>query len=120
MGGVVRNRREVAVQPFRHERDSPRLSTCDPRYVADVPRPEFGSPPPGKNGGPTRPFPRIAYVYGWLVVALVLAEGINSFTSGRIATGVILVGLIPLMVWLMHTRRHRTRGSGAKTRYGPD
>jgi hypothetical protein len=51
------------------------------------------------------PFPRSRYVYGWLVIGLVAAEGINSLVSGRVGTGIILILLLPFMAWLMHTRR---------------
>ena len=51
-----------------------------------------------------RPFPREAYVFGWLVIVVVAAEGINSLISGVLGTGIILICLIPVMVWLMHGR----------------
>ena len=46
---------------------------------------------------------------GWLVVALVLVMGIKSLVDGVYGTGIIFVCLVPLMVWLMYTRRHRGR-----------
>ena len=53
---------------------------------------------------PDRPFPREAYVFGWLVILVVAAEGIRSLVTGVIGTGIILICLIPVMVWLMHFR----------------
>ena len=61
------------------------------------------------------PFPRGAYVFGWLVICLVAAEGINSIISGVLGTGIILVCLVPVMIWLMHIRPHRQAG---RTRRG--
>jgi hypothetical protein len=41
------------------------------------------------------------------VICIVLAEGIHSLVSGKYGTGIILIGLVPLMAWLMHTRRQQ-------------
>jgi hypothetical protein len=75
--------------------------------VPDDPRQEFPSPARGKNELPNRPFPRSTYIYGWLVICIVVAEGIHSLVSGKFGTGIILICLVPLMAWLMHTRRQR-------------
>ena len=49
-------------------------------------------------------------MFGWLVICLVAAEGINSLISGVLGTGIILIGVVPVMVWLMHIRpRHQRR-----------
>jgi len=78
--------------------------------VPDDPRPNFSSPPAGENDAPARPFPREAYVFGWLVICVVAAEGINSLLSGVLGTGIIMICLVPVMVWVMHIRpRHATR-----------
>ena len=65
----------------------------------------------GEEDVPARPFPREAYVFGWLVIGVVAAEGINSLVSGVLGTGIILICLVPVMVWLMHIRprRHAAR-----------
>jgi hypothetical protein len=80
---------------------------CDSGLVPDDPRKEFAAPQAGKRDVPTMPFPRMAYVFGWLAICLVTAEGINSFMSGLLGTGIILLCLIPVMVWFMHVRPHR-------------
>lgn len=56
---------------------------------------------------PARPFPRAAYVFGWLAICLVAAEGINSVVSGLLGTGIILICLVPVMIWLMLIRPRR-------------
>ena len=78
--------------------------------MADDSRQNSSSPPAGEKNVPARPFPREAYVFGWLVICLVAAEGINSLISGVLGTGIILIGVVPVMVWLMHIRpRHQRR-----------
>ena len=59
------------------------------------------------NDGRQRPFPREAYVFGWLVICVVAAEGIHSLLTGVLGTGIILICLIPLMIWLMYIRPRR-------------
>jgi hypothetical protein len=54
-------------------------------------------------------------VLGWLAICLVAAEGINSFLSGVFGTGIILICLVPVMIWLMLIRPHR---HGARKRRG--
>jgi hypothetical protein len=78
--------------------------------VPEDPRQDFSSPA-GEKDVAARPFPREAYVFGWLVICVVAAEGINSLVSGVLGTGIILICLVPVMVWLMHIRprRHPTR-----------
>jgi hypothetical protein len=66
---------------------------------------QFPSP---KSREPS-PFPREAYVFGWLVICVVAAEGINSLVSGVLGTGIILLCLVPVMVWVMHVRPRRHR-----------
>ena len=83
---------------------SPQSDVCDPGRVAEDPRREFAA---RDQPGATRPFPRSAYVFGWLAICLVAAEGVRSLVSGLYGTGVILVALVPAMVWLMHVRPHR-------------
>jgi hypothetical protein len=80
---------------------------CDPGGVPDDPQQELPSPATRKDHPHGRPFPRSTYVYGWLVICIVLAEGIHSLVSGKYGTGIILIGLVPLMAWLMHTRRQQ-------------
>ena len=70
--------------------------------MPDEPR-EFAPPPRRAD----RPFPLIAYVLGWLAICLVAAEGIHSFVDGLLGTGVILVALVPVMIWMMHFRPRR-------------
>lgn len=83
---------------------------CDPGWVANDPGRKFSSPRAGENGVPARPFPREAYVFGWLVICVVTAEGIHSLLSGVLGTGIILICLVPVMIWLMHIRpRSRQR-----------
>jgi|tagenome__1003787_1003787.scaffolds.fasta_scaffold20656042_2 hypothetical protein len=79
--------------------------------MPDDPRQNFSSPPAGEKDVRAKPFPREAYVFGWLVICLVAAVGINSLLSGVLGTGIILVCLVPVMVWLMHIRprHHATR-----------
>jgi Flp pilus assembly protein TadB len=81
--------------------------------VTDDPRQNFSSPPAGEKAVPARPFPREAYVFGWLVICIVAAEAIHSLISGVLGTGIILICLVPVMVWLMHIRprHHATRKS---------
>jgi hypothetical protein len=74
--------------------------------VPDDPRREFPSPA-RENDVPAGPFPREAYVFGWLVICVVAAEGIYSLVTGVLGTGIILICLIPVMVWLMHIRPRR-------------
>jgi hypothetical protein len=59
---------------------------------------------PREKHAPARPFPREAYVFGWLVICVVAAEGLYSLISGVLGTGIILICLVPVMVWLMHIR----------------
>jgi len=54
-----------------------------------------------------RPFPREAYVFGWLVVCVVAAEGIHDLVTGVYGSGILFVGLVPFMVWVMHIRPRR-------------
>ena len=70
---------------------------CDPGRVPDNRERDI----------PARPFPREAYVFGWLVICVVAAEGIYSLLTGVLGTGIILIGLIPFMVWLMYFRPRR-------------
>jgi hypothetical protein len=78
--------------------------------VPDDPPQNVSSSPAGENDAPAPPFPREAYVFGWLVICLVVGVGINSLLSGVLGTGIILICLVPVMVWLMHVRpRHATR-----------
>ncbi|HET6908199.1 MAG TPA: hypothetical protein VFH54_02585 [Mycobacteriales bacterium] len=72
--------------------------------MPDDPRPEFASPAARNQ---SRPFPRQAYVLGWLAICLVTAEGVNSLVSGVFGTGIILICLVPFMIWLMHIRPRR-------------
>jgi hypothetical protein len=57
-----------------------------------------------------RPFPREAYIFGWLVICVVLAEGIHSLVAGVYGSGILLVGLVPFMIWVMHIRSRRRGG----------
>ena len=59
---------------------------------------------------PPRPFPREAYVFGWLAICVVFAVGLRDLVSGVLGTGIILICLIPAMVWLMHIRPKRRPG----------
>ena len=43
-------------------------------------------------------------MFGWLVICVVAAEGLYSLISGVLGTGIILICLVPVMVWLMHIR----------------
>lgn len=72
-----------------------------------MPEDPYATPSARKKDVSDRPFPVATYVLGWLAICLVVAEGVNSFVSGRIATGVILICLVPAMIWIMHTRRQR-------------
>src|SRR5207245_9949759 len=82
---------------------------CDPGCVPDDSQRNIPSPPAGEKDARARPFPREAYVFGWLVICVVSAEGISSLLSGVLGTGIILICLVPVMVWLMHVRpRHET------------
>ena len=89
----------------------PRL--CDAGWVPDNARQE-PSPPP--RGVPSRPFPREAYVFGWLAIGVVLAEGIYDLVSGVLGTGILLICLVPVMVWLMHIRPRSHRDRDARGR----
>ena len=42
-----------------------------------------------------------------LVICLVAAMGVNSLISGVLGTGIILICLVPVMVWVMHIRPRR-------------
>ena len=59
--------------------------------------------PPTRDEQP-RPFPREAYVFGWLTICVVAVVGIKALVTGVLGTGIIFLGLIPLMVWTMHIR----------------
>ncbi|HET7310014.1 MAG TPA: hypothetical protein VFJ17_01675 [Mycobacteriales bacterium] len=73
--------------------------------MAETPRPELPTRP--GHEGRSRPFPREAYVFGWLVICLVAAEGIHAIVTGVLGTGIIFVSLVPVMIWLMHIRPRR-------------
>lgn len=83
---------------------------CDAVRVPEDPAENFSPSPPGDRGAPARPFPREAYVFGWLVICVVAAEGIHSLVTGVLGTGIILVCLIPVMLWLMYVRPRRVAG----------
>lgn len=68
---------------------------------------EFAAPPARSKDVRPTPFPRRAYVFGWLAICLVVAEGVNSLLSGVLGTGIILICLVPFMIWLMHFRPYR-------------
>jgi hypothetical protein len=68
-------------------------------------------PPPASRDVPPRPFPREAYVFGWLTIGVVVAVGIRALVSGLLGTGIILIGLVPLMIWMMHIRPRGHRDS---------
>ena len=57
-----------------------------------------------------RPFPREAYVFGWLVIFVVGAEGIHDLVTRVYGSGILFVGLVPFMVWVMHIRPRRRSG----------
>jgi hypothetical protein len=61
-------------------------------------------PTPPSRERPPRPFPREAYVFGWLTIGVVVVMGIRALISGLLGTGIILLGLVPLMIWMMHFR----------------
>lgn len=65
---------------------------------------------PGRVPDDPRPFPREAYVFGWLVICVVVAEGIRNLVTGVYGSGILLVGLVPFMVWVMHIRPRRRGG----------
>ncbi|MDQ1695339.1 MAG: hypothetical protein QOJ03_692 [Frankiaceae bacterium] len=68
-------------------------------------------PSPLSRDVPPRPFPREAYVFGWLAICVVGAVGIKALVTGVLGTGIILICLVPLMIWMMHIRPrgHRDR-----------
>ena len=82
---------------------------CEAGQVPNGPRQQ--SPLPATRDVPPRPFPREAYVFGWLTICVIAALGINALVSGFLGTGIIFMCLVPLMVWTMHIRprgrRHR-------------
>lgn len=69
------------------------------------------TPSPASREISPRPFPREAYVFGWLTIGVVVAVGIRALVSGLLGTGIILIGLVPLMVWMMHFRPRGNRES---------
>ncbi|HET6816321.1 MAG TPA: hypothetical protein VFH66_03745 [Mycobacteriales bacterium] len=77
--------------------------------MPDASPPEF--PSPATRDRTSRPFPREAYVFGWLAICVVLAEGIYNLATGVLGTGIILICLVPVMLWLMliRPRRHMRR-----------
>jgi hypothetical protein len=83
--------------------------------VPDTPPQKPASRPARGDEPATSAFPREAYVFGWLVVCVVAAEGIRSVLTGVLGTGIILLALIPVMVWLMHIR---PRQQAARNRRG--
>ena len=64
---------------------------------------------PSRRSREPAPYPREAYVFGWLVICVVAAEGIHSLATGVLGTGIILLCLVPLMVWMMYVRPRRNR-----------
>ena len=55
----------------------------------------------------SKPFPLEVYVFVWLVICVVAAEGIHDLVDGVLGSGIVLLGLVPVMVWLMHFRPRR-------------
>ena len=70
--------------------------------MPDDPRQKLPSSP--SRDVPQRPFPREAYVFGWLTICVVAVVGIKALVTGVLGTGIIFIGLIPLMIWTMHIR----------------
>ena len=66
------------------------------------PRQEFPSPSTGDVT--RRPFPREAYVFGWLTICVIATVGIKALVNGFLGTGLIFTCLVPLMIWTMHIR----------------
>ena len=73
-----------------------------------VPTDDPQASPPGP-GVPRRPFPREAYIFGWLTICVVVAVGIKDLVAGVLGTGIILICLVPLMIWMMHIRPRSQR-----------
>jgi hypothetical protein len=69
-----------------------------------VPTEKRQEPSPARREDPPRPFPREAYIFGWLTVAVVVVMGIRALVTGVLGTAIILLGLVPLMIWMMHFR----------------
>ena len=65
--------------------------------------------PPSRDV-PPRPFPPEAYVFGWLTICVVAAVGIRALVSGVYGTGILLVCLVPVMLWMMYIRPRGPRG----------
>lgn len=86
---------------------------CEAGWVPTENPPEL--PPPPSRAVPSRAFPREAYVFGWLAICVVVAVAIRALVSGVLGTGIILLCLVPLMVWMMHIRprSHRDRSPGS-------
>lgn len=83
------------------------MRACDAGTMPDDPRQEYAPRPAPDTNASGRPFSRSVYVFGWLAICLVAGEGINSMVTGLYGTGIILVCLVPVMIWLMYTRRQK-------------
>jgi len=57
-----------------------------------------------------RPFPREAYVFGWLVICVVVAEAIHNLVTGVYGSGILLLCVVPFMIWVMYIRPRRHGG----------
>jgi hypothetical protein len=72
------------------------------------------TPPPARREAPPRTFPREAYVFGWLTIGVVVVMGIRALVTGVLGTGIILIGLVPVMIWMMYIRPRGPREKGPR------